>query len=123
MLLAQPVLFMTCHPCLAQPEVQAACRWTGEVFLCFVAVGAMLMDMLPLQESRSADYETVSLECSFAHLALDIADAAYIMKQRTLSALAALPESQAGYRLHIFLPDIPFSLHTRVSDIYRRARP
>ena len=84
-----------------------------------MAIGAMLIDMLPLQESQPANYETVSLECSFAHLALDIADAAYIMKQRTLSALAALPESQTGYRLHIFLPDIPFSLHTRFSDIYR----
>ena len=105
--------------CLTQPKVQVAYRWTWEVFLYFVAITAMLTKMLPLQESRPADYETVSLECSFAHLALDIADAAYIMKQRTLSALAGLPESQTGYRLHIFLPDIPFSLHTRFSDIYR----
>ena len=84
-----------------------------------MAIDAMLIDVLLLQDSQPADYDTVSLECSFAHLALDIADAAYIMQQRTLSALAALPESQTGYRLHMFLPDIPFSLHARFSDIYR----
>ena len=61
-----------CHPPVSQPEAQAAHGAIREASLCVLAPGAVLMEMLALQDSQPVDYETVNSECSFTASCLNV---------------------------------------------------
>ena len=58
-------------PCVTAGS-KAAHGVIREAFLCVLALGAMLMEMLALQDSQPVDYETVNSLCSFIASCLNV---------------------------------------------------